>query len=184
MPQTGAFDPVCNFLQLRRFDILPKWRWIADPLTDVKPACEHGAQRVSHGSTARAPMHRRHCLLTAPLLIVACATPPPKGRADLLDFLHDGRSTREDVYLKRGPRACEIETGRLVSWRLAKDEAGCLLVSSAAAGWLGARYELVVARFTFPSGRSAALVLSTRRTCREGVALRPSRRSQFSHVRP
>jgi hypothetical protein len=66
------------------------------------------------------------------------------GRADLLDFLQDGRSSREDVYLKFGPPAREFEKGRIVSWRLGKDEAGYLLVSSAGAGWYGARYELVV----------------------------------------
>jgi len=54
------------------------------------------------------------------------------------------RAKTSEVYLKRGPRAREFETGRIVSWRLGKEEAGYLLVSSAAAGWLGARYELVV----------------------------------------
>ena len=89
-------------------------------------------------------MRRRRFVLAFPLLVVACATQPMQGRADLLGFLQDGKSTREDLYLKLGPPSREFEKGRIVSWRLSKDEAGYFLVSSAATGWYGARYELVV----------------------------------------
>jgi hypothetical protein len=89
-------------------------------------------------------MDRRDFLLVSPILVAACATPGPKGRADLLEFLNDGRTTRDETYLKLGPPAREFEQGRIVSWHLARDESGYIPIHAAARGWYGVRYELVV----------------------------------------
>jgi len=80
----------------------------------------------------------------AMLAAVGCATHPPVGRADLLEFLHDGTTSRADVILKLGPPNRTFENNRIASWRLAKDEAGYFLVAPTPTGWYGARYELVV----------------------------------------
>ena len=76
--------------------------------------------------------------------LVACTTPGPKGRADLLDFLEDGRISRDAVYLKLGAPAREFDQGRIVSWYLARDESGYIVLAPAARLPFGARYELVV----------------------------------------
>jgi hypothetical protein len=75
--------------------------------------------------------------------LAGCATQPPRGQGNLLEFLRDGETSRTDVYLKLGTPSRTYETNRIASWRLDKDEAGYFLVSSSS-GWRGTRYELVV----------------------------------------
>src|SRR3972149_3560063 len=53
------------------------------------------------------------------LLLTGCATAPPlKGRADLLDFLTDGKTTREEVALKLGQPSGKFERENIVTYRL------------------------------------------------------------------
>jgi hypothetical protein len=89
-------------------------------------------------------MDRRHFLMGCPMLVAACATPGPRGRSDLLDFLKDGRSSRDALYLRLGPPVREFEQGRIVSWHLARDDFGYFVVSFSARDWYGVRFELVV----------------------------------------
>jgi hypothetical protein len=89
-------------------------------------------------------MDRRHFLVAWPAIVAACATPAPIGRADLLEFLKEGRTSRDEIYLMLGPPAREFERGRIVSWHLARDELGYALIDSSARGWHGVRYELIV----------------------------------------
>ena len=85
-------------------------------------------------------------LLVAVVMLAAagCATRPPVGRADLLDFLHDEATSRADLILKLGAPARTFDDNRIASWRLAKDDAGYFLVATTPTDWYGARYELVV----------------------------------------
>lgn len=53
------------------------------------------------------------------LTLAGCATAPPlKGRADLLDFLVDGKTTREEVVLKLGQPSGKFECGNILTYRL------------------------------------------------------------------
>jgi hypothetical protein len=49
------------------------------------------------------------------LFLSGCAAPPLKGRADLLDFLGDGKTTREEVVLKLGPPSGKFERKNLLT---------------------------------------------------------------------
>lgn len=51
------------------------------------------------------------------------------GQRDLLDFLEDGRTTREDALLALGDPSASYETGRILTYRLARDDGGYFLVA-------------------------------------------------------
>jgi hypothetical protein len=79
----------------------------------------------------------------AAAIATACAT-APVGRADLLDFLVDGRTTRREVYLKLGPPSQVYEAERIVSFRLRKDEGGYVLLGTQP-WWRDVNYALMIA---------------------------------------
>lgn len=76
-------------------------------------------------------------------LLSACAT-PPNGRSDLLDFLADGRTQREEVILRLGDPAAQYEGNRIQTWRLAKDDGGYFLAGGPRSDWSAAPYSLVL----------------------------------------
>jgi len=54
--------------------------------------------------------------------LAGCATTPVKGRADLLEFLADGTTTRETVVLRLGQPSGRFEHERILTYRLGYDE--------------------------------------------------------------
>lgn len=76
------------------------------------------------------------------LVLVGCAT-TPTGENDLLDFLKDGVTTREDVFLALGDPNASYEDSRILTYRLTQDEAGWILRKSTR-DWLGVRVVLVI----------------------------------------
>jgi len=94
-------------------------------------------------------------LLAAVLLaftLVGCATAPPlTGRHDLLDFLTDGKTTREDVVLQLGQPSGRFEHEHILTYRLGfepKNKVYYVVEREAGpAGWptwVFARYSLVL----------------------------------------
>ena len=61
-----------------------------------------------------------------PLVLVVwltgCATPPVRGRADLLAFLVDGTTTRQTVLLQLGEPSGRFEHEKILTYRLGYDE--------------------------------------------------------------
>jgi hypothetical protein len=51
-------------------------------------------------------------------LAAGCATTSLKGRADLLAFLADGRTTKDQVWLNLGPPSARFECDRILTYRL------------------------------------------------------------------
>lgn len=84
----------------------------------------------------------RSLLLVLAVLLSGCAT-PPQGNVRLLDFLQDGQTTREAVYLQLGEPSGVYENGRILAYRLAEDEGGYLLLLKSGPGWTG-MYSLVL----------------------------------------
>ena len=85
------------------------------------------------------------------LTLVGCATVPLKGRADLLDFLADGKTTREEVVLKLGQPSGKFERENILTYRLGfepKNKGYCLVEREAQPDgwptWLRAKYSLVL----------------------------------------
>lgn len=93
---------------------------------------------IGTGSATRA----RRLWVVLTLLLVGCAT-TPIGENDLLDFLKDGVTTREDVFLALGDPNATYEESRILTYRLAQDEAGWILRKSTR-DWLGVRVVLVI----------------------------------------
>ncbi|MFM1767992.1 MAG: hypothetical protein RJA22_521 [Verrucomicrobiota bacterium] len=79
-------------------------------------------------------------LLLLGWLLAGCATLPP-ARADLLDFLRVGQTTREEVILRLGQPSGTYEQERILTYRIgqAGDE-GYYLVSPRAVGPEGAPF--------------------------------------------
>lgn len=75
-------------------------------------------------------------------LVTACM-PPTVGRADLLGFIEDGKTTREQAYLSLGEPAGLYEGGRILSFRLGRDEGGDFVIGKAS-GFGGVRTSLIM----------------------------------------
>jgi hypothetical protein len=74
--------------------------------------------------------------------LAGCAS-APIGRADLLGFIQDGQTTREETYLRLGEPAAFCEAGQIMSFRLGKDEGGYFPVEKAT-GFVDVRYSLIM----------------------------------------
>lgn len=85
-------------------------------------------------------------------LILGCATTAPaKGRADLLLFLHNGITTRQQVLVTLGQPSARLEQDNILTYRLGfeKRTQGYFLVeretqASGWATWERARFSLVL----------------------------------------
>lgn len=84
----------------------------------------------------------RWVLVVALLLSFGCAI-SPIGQSNLLDFVKDGVTTREEVFLKLGEPSGTYENLRIITYRLLKDEGGWL-VSGQIRGWYGNVANLVL----------------------------------------
>lgn len=73
---------------------------------------------------------------------VGCAT-APVGREDLLGFIQEGVSTREEVILQLGDPNALYEDSRILTYRLSRDEKGWIL-RDATKGWYGVLVNLVL----------------------------------------
>ncbi len=87
-------------------------------------------------------LHRRRWLLIVGLGIAGCAA-APKGRKDLLDFLADGATRRDEVLARLGPPSARFEDSRVLAYRLASDEGGYRLAASSGS-WAGTDYNLML----------------------------------------
>lgn len=81
--------------------------------------------------------------LTLACLILAGCAVAPVGRKDLLDFLRDDVTRRDDVQLQLGEPSALYEGSRVLAYRLKKDEGGFVLVSKRD-NWFGVQYNLMM----------------------------------------
>jgi hypothetical protein len=77
------------------------------------------------------------------LLLAACST-APIGHKDLLDFLNDGVTRRDDVYLKLGEPSARFEDLRILTYRIGKDDGGYFPAGGPRGDWSGLPYSLVL----------------------------------------
>jgi hypothetical protein len=85
----------------------------------------------------------RRCVLVLLLGVVACAA-PPRGRKDLLDFLTDGVTRREEVLATLGPPSARFEDSRILAYRLTKGDGG-YLISAIGGTWTDIDVNLMLA---------------------------------------
>jgi hypothetical protein len=75
---------------------------------------------VCGGAVRRAG--RLSAITFASLALAGCMTPPPlKGRADLLGFLADGKTTRTEVFTTLGQPSGRFEAEKILTYRLGHD---------------------------------------------------------------
>ena len=84
----------------------------------------------------------RLLIAVAMVFSVGCST-TPIGRGDLLDFLKDGVSTREDIILHLGDPNAMYEHSRILTYRLSQDETGWFLRDNTK-NWYGVLVNLVL----------------------------------------
>lgn len=75
-------------------------------------------------------------------MLYGCAS-APIGNKQMLDFIQDGLTTREEIFLHLAEPAATFEGGRIVTYRLHEDESGYILLKNASKGWTG-KYSLVL----------------------------------------
>ena len=91
----------------------------------------------------------RRSVVIGCLTLVACAT-APVGRKDLLDFLNDGVTLRDDVRLNLGEPSAEYEASRVLAYRLGKNDTGYVLAGPEAkwrselVKWRDVQYNLIL----------------------------------------
>ena len=76
-------------------------------------------------------------------VLTACVN-APVGRQDLLDFLQEGVTHREEVRMRLGEPSSQYESDRILAFRLAKDSGGYVLVKPGNT-WSGVGYNLMLA---------------------------------------
>src|SRR5215813_5832245 len=67
------------------------------------------------------------------LLVTGCAT-TPFGQQDLLAFLQEGTTRKDEVLLKLGEPAGKFQNEEILTYRLGKDQGGYFLAGAPAAG--------------------------------------------------
>jgi hypothetical protein len=77
------------------------------------------------------------------VLVTACM-PSPIGRADLLSFIEDGKTTREQAYLILGEPTATFEGERILCFRLGRDEGGDFVIGKDS-GFRSVRTSLIMA---------------------------------------
>jgi hypothetical protein len=83
------------------------------------------------------------CLIVAACVaLIGCAT-APAGRKDLLEFLNDGVTRRDDVRLNLGEPSAEYEGSRVLAYRLVRNDTGYVLVGRRDT-WYGVQYNLML----------------------------------------
>jgi hypothetical protein len=63
------------------------------------------------------------------VLLASCGT-SVEGRKDLLDFIVDGSTTKEDVYLRLGTPSRTLENERILAYRINHNDSGYYVVAS------------------------------------------------------
>lgn len=80
-------------------------------------------------------------LMLVVLALGGCAS-DPRGAPDLLDFLRDGATLREDAHLRLGEPSAQYESGRILAFRLARDQGGLYCVTPGE--WSPDSYSLIL----------------------------------------
>ena len=68
------------------------------------------------------------------MVLEGCAT-QPIGNKQLLDFLNDGKTTREEVLLHLAEPSATFEGGRIVTFRIDEDAGGYVIRGAKGHGW-------------------------------------------------
>jgi hypothetical protein len=82
-------------------------------------------------------------LIAGAIVLAACVS-APVGRNDLLDFLRDGETRREEVRMRLGEPSAQYEGERILAFRLSKDSGGYVLIKPGNT-WSGVGYNLMLA---------------------------------------
>jgi hypothetical protein len=121
----------------------------------VPPCRVHAEERSAANIRSRLNCKRvvAQLILVAVLttvLFTGCVT-PPNARTDLLNFLHPGKTTREEVLLKLGQPSASFEQERIFTYRIGQyGEQGYFIISpkvvlpAQGASWQNVHFSLVI----------------------------------------
>ena len=90
-------------------------------------------------------------ILLLTVALVGCVTGPPRGRADLLNFLADGKTTKEEVLVQLGQPSGKFEQEKILTYQLVYESGnnGYYVVERESSWnnepvWLNTQYSLVL----------------------------------------
>ncbi len=98
--------------------------------------------------TASVSVRLRQLVASSLVALAACAT-TPVGHKDLLSFLADGVTRKEEVYKNLGSPSAQFEESRILTYRLGQNKGGFFAASAPRDDWSTYRYSLVL---VFDSG--------------------------------
>lgn len=104
-------------------------------------------KRLSRSSNA-APIC---CAVVLSVFLAGCASTPLKGQPDLLNFVADGKTSKEEALLKLGAPSAKFSGERILTYRLGLEPknhgyyvVGRMSADSGWTSWAGVKYSLVL----------------------------------------
>ena len=98
-------------------------------------------------SVARGVSRFSRLVLVGMVFTAACSTESPQaphGNSALLDFLHDGKTTRTEVVENLGEPSKTLESERILTYRIDSLEDGYIINRQCLSGWGGSAISLVL----------------------------------------
>jgi hypothetical protein len=83
-------------------------------------------------------------LILGAAMLTGCVTAPVRGHADLLDFLKDGQTTKQEVLLKLTSSCGQYDHGKILTYRLGFAPGNHGYYLSENPTWDGVTYSLVL----------------------------------------
>jgi len=77
-------------------------------------------------------------------LVMGCATTTPFSNKILLDFLEDGKTSKELVFLKLGQPTGTFIGERIITYKVGGDKENGFFILDRAVGWTDSKYSLVL----------------------------------------
>ncbi len=78
------------------------------------------------------------------LLLYACATNAPVADPQLLDFIQDGTTTRDEILLNLGQPSAVFQDEAILTYRIGEDKRGYFIEVPSVSDWQFVRYSLVL----------------------------------------
>lgn len=113
------------------------------------PTAPISSQQPTQGTPSEARISYSDLLLTLVAVgflltgTAGCSTPAPQGQADLLDFIKDGSTTKQEVRQRLGEPGATYVQDRVLTYRLSRDGGGYYALANKS-DWTGVCSNLVL----------------------------------------
>lgn len=89
-------------------------------------------------------MRVKHAVAMCMVVVALSSCQSVEGRKDLLDFIVDGSTSKDDAYLHLGTPSASFEAGRILAYRLERNDSGYYVVAPSPSSLVVPRYSLIL----------------------------------------